>query len=394
MYFTKHLVQLPYEILTAFRENWPHVRLHLSSTGCFSVLSKGLPTANITTIHFIPQLESKQRDELGFKDLQLKDCVVSAPNLTHLTTKLECSFDPSKGRLPPIKSLRLEGRARWVYSFDDARRIWNFSRLEALYLEELDFEAFTRSILPTDFPKLQTIQVYQRKTIAPHETFGACELLGKFLQELPLIKVIMAMCYYAGSVIDAFSTPNSRVRLLHVRNYTQIAARTLRLSHIEKIGCTFPGLRSLFVDIEYFPRNSTYISDDLVSSTIPLPLSFMLIFLRWETKTRSELLHLSTLKSLNTLYISMVAGPWAKSNDLDYERIRNMAETYFRPSKTGQPLRKLSLRQIHFDGERNARVWDYFRYYWDIDGRRYFLPFPSNGFRVSDDPMCITCESN
>jgi hypothetical protein len=207
-----------------------------------------------------------------------------------------------------------------------------------LYLEELDFEAFTRSVLPTDFPKLQTIQVYQRKTIAPHETFGACAVLGKFLQELPLIEVIMGMCYYAGSVVDAFSTPNSHVRLLHVRNYAQIAAHTLRLSHIEKIGCTFPGLRDLFVDIEYFPRNSTYISDELVSSTIPLSLSFMLIFLEWETKTRSELLHLSTFKSLNTLYISMVAGPWAKSTDLDYEYGGNILSAFENRTATQEAI--------------------------------------------------------
>jgi hypothetical protein len=112
MHVAKYTVQLPHEILTAFRENWPHVRLHLS-TDCFGVLSKGLPTSNIITIHFTPsQLKSNLRDELGWQDLQLKDCVVSSPNLTHLTTKLECSFDPCKGILPLIKSLRLEGRAQ------------------------------------------------------------------------------------------------------------------------------------------------------------------------------------------------------------------------------------------------------------------------------------------
>jgi hypothetical protein len=267
MHFTKDVVQLPHEILTGFRENWPHVQLHLSSNDCFSVLVAGLPTSNITTIRFTPpRIESNLRDELRLQDLQLKDCIISSPNLTHLTTKLECPFDPSKGRLPPIKNLIVEGDSRWTYSYNDARRIWNFSRLDALYLENLSFETFTRSVLPTDFPKLHTIRLFQKCSNSLLETFGACKLLGKFLQELPLIEVISVLCYNPGDVIDGFSTPKPSVRLLHVRYYSQDIVCTLELSHIRKIDCTFPGLRDLFVDIKYYSCDSEHLNRYMVSS--------------------------------------------------------------------------------------------------------------------------------
>ncbi|KAH7357199.1 hypothetical protein BKA65DRAFT_580611 [Rhexocercosporidium sp. MPI-PUGE-AT-0058] len=99
--------------------------------------------------------------EMDSAETNLQEFLASSHNLEFLS--IRClnghRFSPSKGKIPAIKHLELKNYP-WCHSLDETALIWDFSKLETLFLHSKRSHsngAFLRSAATRPFPRLKKL---------------------------------------------------------------------------------------------------------------------------------------------------------------------------------------------------------------------------------------------
>ncbi|KAH8601888.1 hypothetical protein B0O99DRAFT_607681 [Bisporella sp. PMI_857] len=210
-------VGLPSEMQRYFEYEGKHVRLHFKLKGkvCSPRLST-IPAQNLTSFC---ASSTWHRSSI----LELATLLKSAENLERLY--ISHLLPLGKGKLPPIKSLSLQGKAgfldtqsrnisQWTYTSAHVEKLFDFSRLTCLRLEEIPMENFIMTVPVDAFKMLRTFKFVDK--VSHHEVESGPEL-GPWMNRL---------CTMIGSMgdLEKFSAMFCRHR-----NIVQALPRSLRV---------------------------------------------------------------------------------------------------------------------------------------------------------------------
>lgn len=239
-------ILIPQIICNLINQNWPRSEVHLIDYKlCYgSRYNPLIPICNITYISTKPVHKTGQYNPLP-------SIIQASPNLHTLILRQHGrSSHNSDMRFPPLTALKIE-KCGWYNSEAETRRLWDFSKLERLTLNETDNLRFVRCL--PEIPTLKYLTVRDK----PHfwldrPKWSALPLvLGtRILQELDIT------CEFAAYLLKSVVKHAANLTVLRLHDHRQFSVPdnhcpTVSLEDLRSLRDNCPRLKEVSLDLDY-----------------------------------------------------------------------------------------------------------------------------------------------
>ncbi|KAF4617096.1 hypothetical protein G7Y89_g15052 [Cudoniella acicularis] len=166
-----------------------------------------------------------------FVDSQVNKLLIDAKNLKYLKLSTpNSSFFHAAGRLPPIEELHLL-RHSWLYTADDFREVWDFSKLRCLEIGRVNLVSFLSTVAAEELQNLRELRIWfaaDYGTVCQPLDFEQSQvttLLGNLFNHTRLLEVLEIPCTVQEIQVTGISA-NKKLRVLKLRDFSEFDRRS------------------------------------------------------------------------------------------------------------------------------------------------------------------------
>lgn len=246
---------IPKVLGDVIRTKWPKAELHIVGYPWsldLDLITPSIPRTNIVSI----TTKTPRFNPYSILFLEpFRRLAAASPNLRSLEFQgMKYPFSVSGPRISPIKHLKMV-KCFWNYSDADVNKIWDFSQLESLEVDDDCSARFFSSLSREALPCLKTLKVNQ----GYHNSLGVgmAREIHHFVSKATGMRSIDVVCdfpvFNIGSLIDGWQ----ELRTLKIHDYIGFGQRgqasncpTILAKDLTRLQLFCPRLRELSLDMD------------------------------------------------------------------------------------------------------------------------------------------------